>query len=77
MVSLRAAANSGMTAIGRKRPLILLILTTIERPLLGKADIKLILVKRSANDPKRTSFPMLTTQPCDGLVTVQRRGFYV
>jgi hypothetical protein len=28
-----------MTASGRKRTFILLILTTIERPLLGKADI--------------------------------------
>ena len=42
-----------------------------------KADIQLILGERSANDPKRTFFPLLTTQRRDRLVTVRRRGFYV
>ncbi len=41
-------------SLGRKRTLIPTVFGVPERPLLGKADIRLDLPKRSANDPKRT-----------------------
>ena len=43
-----------MSGRGRKRTLELADFGVSERPLLGKADIKLILGKRAANDPKQT-----------------------
>ncbi len=43
-----------MSAIGRKRTLLLPIFEVFQRPLSGKADIKLISSERSANDPLRT-----------------------
>ena len=42
------------TALGRKRPFKIDQIQSSERPLSGKADIKLNLGNRSANDPKRT-----------------------
>ncbi len=45
---------AAMSAYGRKRTLISRYFQQIERPVSGKADIQLILVKRSANDPLRT-----------------------
>ena len=47
-----------MSASGRKRTLIPAVFGVIERPLSGKADIRLELVKRAANDPKRTYRPV-------------------
>jgi len=43
-----------MAAFGRKQPLKSSRFGTVERPLLGKADIKLVLSLRAASDPKRT-----------------------
>ena len=43
-----------MSACGRKRTLNLLCFRSSERPVSGKADIRLESRKRSANDPKRS-----------------------
>ncbi len=53
-VHLAVALSYAMSASGRKRTLIPRSHQQFERPLSGKADIKLISDKGSANDPKRT-----------------------
>ena len=45
--------SQGMSAVGRKRTLVLTVLEHFERPLSPKADLELILTKEAANDPKR------------------------
>ena len=48
------AGGPWTSACGRKRTLVLPDIGMSERPLSGKADIKLISPNRSAIDPKRT-----------------------
>jgi hypothetical protein len=43
-----------MSAVGRKRNLVLEVLERFERPLSPKADLELVLTKEAANDPTRT-----------------------